>query len=176
VTVDRPRHQAEAGVPETRYARSGDVHVAYQTLGDGPGDLVFVAGFTSHCEHQEDIAELATAGWATPASCRWSAPRSPTTPGCGSGGAAGNACPPARGPWPAWSASPSGVLAAPRRRLTGRRRAQPQNAAATAVSASAQAAVDDRLTHSTSAWAPSPAGPNSTVGIPAADRNAESAQ
>jgi len=28
-------------VPETRYARSGDDHIAYQTLGNGPPDLVF---------------------------------------------------------------------------------------------------------------------------------------
>jgi class 3 adenylate cyclase len=59
VTIDQPRHQAEASVPETRYARSGDVHLAYQTLGDGPGDLVFVAGFTSHCEHQWEQPDLA---------------------------------------------------------------------------------------------------------------------
>jgi hypothetical protein len=26
--------------PETRYARSGDVHIAYQLVGDGPFDLV----------------------------------------------------------------------------------------------------------------------------------------
>ncbi|HET6810155.1 MAG TPA: adenylate/guanylate cyclase domain-containing protein [Acidimicrobiales bacterium] len=39
-------------VPETRYALAGDLHIAYQALGDGPIDLVFVAGFTSHCEHQ----------------------------------------------------------------------------------------------------------------------------
>ena len=31
--------------PETRYAKSGDVHIAYQVLGDGPVDLVFVPGF-----------------------------------------------------------------------------------------------------------------------------------
>ena len=31
-------------VPETRYARSGDVNIAYQVLGDGPRDLVFVMG------------------------------------------------------------------------------------------------------------------------------------
>ena len=30
--------------PQTRYAKSGDVHIAYQVLGDGPLDLVFVHG------------------------------------------------------------------------------------------------------------------------------------
>jgi pimeloyl-ACP methyl ester carboxylesterase len=33
-----------------RYARSGDVNVAYQVSGDGPFDLVFVPGFFSHLE------------------------------------------------------------------------------------------------------------------------------
>jgi pimeloyl-ACP methyl ester carboxylesterase len=36
--------------PVTRYARSGDVHVAYQVLGDGPVDMVIVPGFVSHLE------------------------------------------------------------------------------------------------------------------------------
>jgi pimeloyl-ACP methyl ester carboxylesterase len=31
--------------PETRYARSGDVNIAYQVLGDGPLDLVLVLGW-----------------------------------------------------------------------------------------------------------------------------------
>jgi pimeloyl-ACP methyl ester carboxylesterase len=35
---------------ETRYARSGDTSVAYQVLGDGPTDLVYVPGFLSHLE------------------------------------------------------------------------------------------------------------------------------
>jgi class 3 adenylate cyclase len=37
--------------PETRYARSGDFHIAYQTVGQGPLDLVFVHGWISHIEH-----------------------------------------------------------------------------------------------------------------------------
>jgi class 3 adenylate cyclase len=36
----------------TRYARSGDVHVAYQVSGSGPLDLVFVPGIASHLEYQ----------------------------------------------------------------------------------------------------------------------------
>jgi class 3 adenylate cyclase/alpha-beta hydrolase superfamily lysophospholipase len=39
-------------VTETRYALSGDVHIAYQVTGDGPFDLVFVQGFVSHIELQ----------------------------------------------------------------------------------------------------------------------------
>jgi len=37
--------------PETRYARTADgVHVAYQVVGDGPIDMVYVPGFVSHLE------------------------------------------------------------------------------------------------------------------------------
>ena len=36
--------------PETRYARAGDVRVAYQVMGDGPRDLVLVPGFVSNLE------------------------------------------------------------------------------------------------------------------------------
>ena len=35
---------------ETRYARSGDDHVAFQVMGDGPVDLVYVPGWVSHLE------------------------------------------------------------------------------------------------------------------------------
>ena len=37
--------------PQTRYARSGDVNIAYQVVGDGPIDLVFVMGWVSHLEY-----------------------------------------------------------------------------------------------------------------------------
>ena len=36
--------------PETRYAKSGQVSIAYQVLGDGPTDLVMAPGFVSHVE------------------------------------------------------------------------------------------------------------------------------
>ncbi len=36
--------------PETRYARSGDVNIAYQVTGDGPRDLVYVPGWVSDIE------------------------------------------------------------------------------------------------------------------------------
>ena len=39
-----------AGLPETRYAKSGEVHIAYNVLGDGPVDLVQVPAFTSNIE------------------------------------------------------------------------------------------------------------------------------
>jgi pimeloyl-ACP methyl ester carboxylesterase len=36
--------------PETRYARSGDVNIAYQVVGDAPRDLVLVPGWVSNVE------------------------------------------------------------------------------------------------------------------------------
>ena len=41
--------------PETRYARSGDVSVAYQVVGDGPFDVVFVPPTVSHVEIGWDV-------------------------------------------------------------------------------------------------------------------------
>ena len=43
-------------IPEIRYAKSGDVHIAYQVLGEGPIDLVFAPGFVSNIE----------IGWSVP--------------------------------------------------------------------------------------------------------------
>jgi pimeloyl-ACP methyl ester carboxylesterase len=47
--------------PTIRYAKSGDVHVAYQVFGDGAVDLVFVPGFISHLE----------TWWSEPRHARW---------------------------------------------------------------------------------------------------------
>jgi pimeloyl-ACP methyl ester carboxylesterase len=38
--------------PDTRYALSEDVHIAYQVTGDGPFDLVFVPGYVTHMDQQ----------------------------------------------------------------------------------------------------------------------------
>jgi class 3 adenylate cyclase/alpha-beta hydrolase superfamily lysophospholipase len=46
-------------VPVTRYAKSGDVHVAYQVFGSGPIDLVFIPGFVSHLENYWEHPDLA---------------------------------------------------------------------------------------------------------------------
>ena len=35
---------------DVRYAKSGDLHIAYHVIGDGPPDLVLVPGFTWHLE------------------------------------------------------------------------------------------------------------------------------
>jgi class 3 adenylate cyclase len=37
-------------VPEVRYARNGEVSIAYQVAGDAPQDLMFVTGFVGHLE------------------------------------------------------------------------------------------------------------------------------
>ncbi|HSS70919.1 MAG TPA: adenylate/guanylate cyclase domain-containing protein [Casimicrobiaceae bacterium] len=36
--------------PQTRFTRSGNVHIAYQVVGEGPLDLVYVPGWVSHVE------------------------------------------------------------------------------------------------------------------------------
>lgn len=38
--------------PETRYAKSGDVHIAYQVFGSGPLDVIVIPGFVSNVELQ----------------------------------------------------------------------------------------------------------------------------
>jgi class 3 adenylate cyclase/pimeloyl-ACP methyl ester carboxylesterase len=48
--------------PKVRYARRGDVHVAYAAIGDGPIDVVFVPGFVSNLN-----LTLGPEGWATTA-------------------------------------------------------------------------------------------------------------
>jgi len=45
--------------PETKYTKSGDVHIAYQVTGNGPLDLVWVPGFVSHLEYQWEYPDSA---------------------------------------------------------------------------------------------------------------------
>ena len=45
--------------PEIRYAKSGDVHIAYQVFGNGPQNLVIIPGFISHVEHVWDSPDQA---------------------------------------------------------------------------------------------------------------------
>ncbi len=46
-------------LPTTRYAKSGDVYIAYQVFGEGPTDLVFTPGFVSHLENHWDQPDFA---------------------------------------------------------------------------------------------------------------------
>jgi class 3 adenylate cyclase len=41
--------------PQIQYAKSGDISVAYQVVGDGPIDLVLVLGFSTHLEIQWEM-------------------------------------------------------------------------------------------------------------------------
>ena len=43
-------------LPETRYALSGDINIAYQVMGTGPLDIVMVPGFVSHVEFTHELA------------------------------------------------------------------------------------------------------------------------
>ena len=48
------------GAPETRYAKSGDLHIAYQVVGQGGPDLVLVSGFVSNVENSWESPEEAS--------------------------------------------------------------------------------------------------------------------
>lgn len=43
-------------LPETRYALSGDVNIAYQVMGEGPVDIILVPGVVSHVEFTHELA------------------------------------------------------------------------------------------------------------------------
>jgi hypothetical protein len=45
--------------PETRYAKAGDVHIAYQVWGDGPIDMVVASEFWHSMEVQWELPEFA---------------------------------------------------------------------------------------------------------------------
>jgi pimeloyl-ACP methyl ester carboxylesterase/DNA-binding winged helix-turn-helix (wHTH) protein len=56
-TVNTPLPAASAALslpavkPETRYVQNGDVNIAYQVIGQGDVDIVFVMGWVSHLEY-----------------------------------------------------------------------------------------------------------------------------
>ena len=45
-----PLNARQIEAPTTHYAHSGDVNIAYQVIGSGPIDLVFVMGWVSHLD------------------------------------------------------------------------------------------------------------------------------
>jgi pimeloyl-ACP methyl ester carboxylesterase len=51
---------ADFAVPETHYALSGEVNIAYQTLGSGPVDIVVVPGIISHVEFLHEFQGYTT--------------------------------------------------------------------------------------------------------------------
>jgi pimeloyl-ACP methyl ester carboxylesterase len=42
-------------LPETYYAQSGDLNIAYQVMGNGPIDLIFVPGMITHVEFLHEL-------------------------------------------------------------------------------------------------------------------------
>ena len=46
-------------IPTTRYVRSGDAHIAYQVVGNGPFDLIWVPGWISNVEISWEVPEYA---------------------------------------------------------------------------------------------------------------------
>ena len=43
---------------DVRFARSGDVHVAYRCVGEGPIDLVYVQGASTHLEIEWELPQF----------------------------------------------------------------------------------------------------------------------
>lgn len=56
--------------PTTRYAKSGELNIAYQVVGDGPFDLVYVPGFVSNVELMWDEPRYARAFRELASFCR----------------------------------------------------------------------------------------------------------
>ena len=46
-------------LPETKYAKSVNYHIAYQAIGTGPLDLFFMHGWISHIEHMWEEPRVA---------------------------------------------------------------------------------------------------------------------
>jgi class 3 adenylate cyclase len=44
--------------PRTQYAQSGEASIAYQVVGEGPVDLIFLPGWISHVEHMWELPAL----------------------------------------------------------------------------------------------------------------------
>jgi DNA-binding SARP family transcriptional activator len=69
-TPDTPLAERPVVVPPVRYATSGELSIAYQVLGEGPVDLVYVPGFVWHGEAvwSTRSRSASCAGWrASPA-------------------------------------------------------------------------------------------------------------
>jgi class 3 adenylate cyclase/pimeloyl-ACP methyl ester carboxylesterase len=48
-------------IPETRYAKTSDgIHIAYQVLGDGPIDLVYIGPWVTHIEYRWELPQYAS--------------------------------------------------------------------------------------------------------------------
>jgi pimeloyl-ACP methyl ester carboxylesterase len=59
VREDSAKLGAMDGLPTTAYARNGEVHLAYQVLGEGPLDFVLIESWVHHVEAFWEVPELA---------------------------------------------------------------------------------------------------------------------
>jgi class 3 adenylate cyclase len=57
-------------IPETRYAKSGDVNIAYQVSGEGPFDVVLISPYISHVELAWNVPGLAALSRELASFCR----------------------------------------------------------------------------------------------------------
>jgi pimeloyl-ACP methyl ester carboxylesterase/DNA-binding SARP family transcriptional activator len=65
-----PGRPADADSPVTRFTRRGELALAYQVLGEGPIDLVFIPGFTGHLEVRWEDPTLSRLFRRLAAGCR----------------------------------------------------------------------------------------------------------
>lgn len=59
VDASRAAPRIRPSIPPTRYARAGDLTIAYQVLGDGPIDIVYVPGWITHLEYRWELPRAA---------------------------------------------------------------------------------------------------------------------
>ncbi len=94
-------------LPETQYARLGDLNLAYQVVGEGPPDILLLDQWFGHVEAQWDVApvaefreRLASFGRLIMFDKRGTGLSDPTRP---------PHCPPLRSSWPTsrWCSMPS---------------------------------------------------------------------
>src|SRR5829696_357058 len=57
-------------VPETRYAKSGDVSIAYQVSGERPFDVVLISPYISHVELMWNVPGIAALNRELASFCR----------------------------------------------------------------------------------------------------------
>jgi hypothetical protein len=53
---------------ETRYAKNGDLNIAYQVMGEGPLDIVFVHGWVQSFDAATEINRSSTSTGGSPRS------------------------------------------------------------------------------------------------------------
>jgi pimeloyl-ACP methyl ester carboxylesterase len=46
---------SDFALPVTCYAQSGDLNIAFQTMGNGPVDIILIPGFISHVEFTHEM-------------------------------------------------------------------------------------------------------------------------